>query len=127
MPLTILSIGSREESEGISSAIIDETGRLEFLKQYPCGSVSYMCNDNNVLYVLLREPFFMSSGLQRYTICSDGSLIRKGGLDSVHGTISAHICADSGTVLGRESHRDAFLSKQPLPTAAYTLCFLHGR
>ena len=57
-----------------------------------------MCKDNDDLYVLLREPFFMNSGLERYTICSDGSLLKKSGTQNVHGTIAAHIYAESGTV-----------------------------
>ena len=91
-------LASRRDDGGILHCVLEEDGRLTLRKRYEAKSPAWLCRDGQTLYALLREPFFMNSGIIRFSLREDGSLDRIGGLESTHGTIGAHIYAENGQV-----------------------------
>ncbi len=91
-------IASRDEKGGILRCALSEDGQLSLLDTTPVDRPAYLCRDKNKLYVLLREPFQLMSGLSTYQINRDGSLSLTKELKSTHGLYSAHLYARDGKV-----------------------------
>jgi len=59
----------------------------------------YMIISDRKMYVLLRAPFDShESGLITYDIAPDGSLQNPSSVQSTHGEVACHLCADENTV-----------------------------
>ncbi|MBQ3373852.1 MAG: lactonase family protein [Anaerolineaceae bacterium] len=91
-------IASRDEKGGILRCALSEDGQLSLLDTTPVDRPAYLCRDKNKLYVLLREPFQLMSGLSTYQINPDGALSLTGELKSTHGLYTAHLYAREGKV-----------------------------
>lgn len=89
-------LASRVKEAGIWHCILEDNGVLIKKKLYPVDRPAFMCMNGDTLYVLLREPFMMQSGIVSYHINSDGSLEALTAPESVHGAIAAHIYARDG-------------------------------
>lgn len=89
-------IASHTDEGGILYCVLGEDGKLDTLDWYEAKSPAWLCQDGETLYALLREPFFMNSGIIRYIIQPDGGLKPIAGIESTHGTIGAHIYGESG-------------------------------
>lgn len=86
-------IASRNENEGILRCSLSVNGQLKLLETTPADRPAFLCRDGNRLYVLLREPFQLMSGLNTYLIGQDDSLSLEGTTRSTHGLYSAHLYA----------------------------------
>lgn len=91
-------VASQCEEGGIYRLSLSDDGKLSFAEKYESPKPAYFCMDGDYLYALLREPFLMSSGLQKYRMLSDDSLEKIGDIQSVHGTIAAHVYARGSRV-----------------------------
>lgn len=83
---------------GILRCLLSPDGKLELLEKYSMDRPAYMCADGDSLYILLREPFMMQSGIVRFDIAPDGRLSRASDVQPVHGAVAAHILAVDGRV-----------------------------
>lgn len=84
-------IASRKEPGGIYHYTLSDSGELTPQRVYPLPCPAYLCVDGKSLYALLREPFFMQSGVAQYHINENGSLSAVGEILPVHGPIAAHL------------------------------------
>lgn len=91
-------VASHEKEGGILRLNLSDEGKLTLLEKYPLDRPAFMCREGDRLYVLLREPFMMQSGVAAFAIREDGTLEQQGRIQPVHGTVSAHILAWNGTV-----------------------------
>ena len=65
----------------------------------PVDRPMYMTISDRKMYVLLRAPFDShESGLITYDIAPDGSLQNPSSVQSTHGEVACHLCADENTV-----------------------------
>jgi len=65
----------------------------------PVDRPMYMTISDRKMYVLLRAPFDShESGLITYAIAPDGSLQNPSSVQSTHGEVACHLCADENTV-----------------------------
>lgn len=95
---TNVYIAARKEPGGIYHYTLSDSGALTLQKVYPAACPAYLCAEGHSLYALLREPFFMQSGVSRYHINGDGSLSPIGTVTPVHGPIAAHLTVFHGAV-----------------------------
>lgn len=91
-------VASQTDDGGILRFELTDDGKLVFKDKYDIPKPAYFCSEGRYLYALLREPFLYSSGLQKFEMKEDGSLAPVSGIESVHGTIAAHLCAVNGEV-----------------------------
>lgn len=95
---TNVYIASRKEPGGVYHYTLSDCGALTLQKVYPAACPAYLCAEGHSLYALLREPFFMQSGVAQYHIHDDGSLSPVGTISPVHGPISAHLTVFNGAI-----------------------------
>ena len=79
---------------------MNESGMLEFKSKTDMSLPMYMAEENNKMYVLLRQPVKDSdeSGLIVYDIDSNGDLANPSGITMTKGIVACHLSVDNGTV-----------------------------
>lgn len=75
------------------------TGEVwETAGEYPMPKVSALFAEGEYLYVLLREPFPMQSGVRVFRIAPDGALSPEGDIQPCHGAVAADILVSRGDI-----------------------------
>lgn len=89
-------LAAKTDDGGVLHGILKENGSFDIVERYAVKTPVWLCTDGSLLHVLLQEPFLMNSGVVSFHIRADGSLEQAGEVQSVHGTIGAHLYADQG-------------------------------
>lgn len=93
-------IASCDKNGGLYKYEMNDSGMLEFKNKTDMSLPMYMVEEDNKMYVLLRQPDEDSneSGLIVYDIDSGGDLINASEITMTKGVVACHLAVDNGVV-----------------------------
>ena len=87
---------SHGERGMISHLTLDEEGQLSLRHFSVTGCADYLTIEGSQLYVLLREPYMMQSGVQCYELMPSGFFLEKGPPVPTRGSVAAYVLRHAG-------------------------------